>query len=109
MGRSRPCSSERLADPATEVMEQRVGARRQFQIPRMAQLEVEEQGPAEADAVEHLGEDIHAAIVVLRRVGHNTWTIYPYRLSYPPLTSYHGRRGVVRQTATQRTRSCRNA
>ena len=71
----------------TEIMEQRVGARRQFQIPRMAQLEVEEQGPAEADAVEHLGEDIHAAIVVRWTVGHNTWTIQPYRLSYPPLTS----------------------
>jgi hypothetical protein len=36
---------------------------------------MKEQGPAEADAVEHLGEDVHAAIVVRWTVGHNTWTI----------------------------------
>ena len=56
-------------------MEQSVGALRQFQIPGMAQLEVEEQGPAEADAIKHLGEDVHAATVIRWTVGHNTWTI----------------------------------
>ena len=42
-------------------MEQGVGARRQRQIPGMAELEVEEQRPAEANAIEHFGEDVHAA------------------------------------------------
>ena len=41
-------------------MEQGVGALRQRQIPGMAELEVEEQGPAEANAIEHFGEDVHA-------------------------------------------------
>jgi hypothetical protein len=44
-------------------MEQGVGARWQFQIPGMAELEVEEQRPAKANAIEHLGEDVHAADV----------------------------------------------
>ena len=59
----------------TEIMEQGVGPLRQFQVPRMPQLEVEEQGSAEADAIEHLGEDVHAAMLVRWTVGHNTWTI----------------------------------
>jgi hypothetical protein len=46
---------------ATEIVKQGVGSRRQRQIPGMAELEVEEQRPAEASAIEHLGEDIHAA------------------------------------------------
>src|ERR1700734_3825970 len=90
-------------------MEQRVGARWQRQTPGMAELEVKEQGSAEADAIEHLGDDVHDPTLILRTVRHNIRTIEPYRLSYPPLTSHHGRRGVVRLTATQRTRSCRNA
>ena len=40
-------------------MEQGVGARWQCQIPRMAELEVEEQSPTEADAIEHLAEYVH--------------------------------------------------
>ena len=56
-------------------MEQGIGPLRQFQIPRMAQLEMEEQGPAEADAIKHLGEDVHAAMLIRWTVGHNTWTI----------------------------------
>jgi hypothetical protein len=56
-------------------MEQSVGALRQFQIPGMAQLEMEEQGPAEADAIKHLGKDVHAGMVARWTVGHNTWTI----------------------------------
>ena len=47
----------------TEIVKQGVGARRQRQIPGMAELEVEEQRPAEANAIEHLGEDVHAADV----------------------------------------------
>ena len=43
-------------------MEQGVGARRQRQIPGMAELEVKQQRPAEANAIEHFGEDIHAAM-----------------------------------------------
>jgi hypothetical protein len=43
----------------TEIMEQRVWARWQCQIPWMAELEVEEQIPAQADAIENLGEDVH--------------------------------------------------
>jgi hypothetical protein len=46
---------------ATEIVEQGVGARRQRQTPGMAELEVEEQRPAKANAIEHLGEDVHAA------------------------------------------------
>ena len=40
-------------------MEQGVGACWQRQIPGMAELEVEEQSPAEANAIEHFGEDVH--------------------------------------------------
>jgi hypothetical protein len=46
---------------SAEVVKQRVGARRQLQIPGVAELEVEEQRPTETNAIEHLGEDIHAA------------------------------------------------
>jgi hypothetical protein len=40
-------------------MEQGVWARWQCQVPWMAELEVEEQGSTEADAIKHLGEDVH--------------------------------------------------
>src|ERR1700722_5321694 len=83
-------------------MEQRVGARRQRQIPRMAELEVEEQAAAEADAHEDFGDDVHDLTLILRTVRHNIRTFEPYRLSYPPLTSWRGRRGVVRPTANHR-------
>ena len=43
----------------TEIMEQGVRARRQCQSPWMAELEVEEQSPAEANAIEYVGEDVH--------------------------------------------------
>ena len=46
---------------ATEIMKQSVGARRQRQTPGMAELEVKEQRPAKANAIEHLGEYIHVA------------------------------------------------
>ena len=48
---------------ATEIVKQGVGARRQRQIPGMAELEVKEQRPAKANAIEHLGEDVHGADV----------------------------------------------
>ena len=48
---------------ATEIMEQGVGARRQRQIPGMAELEVKEQRPAKANAIKHFGEDIHVGDV----------------------------------------------
>jgi hypothetical protein len=41
-------------------MEQGVRALWQGQTPGMAELEVEEQGPAKANAIEHFGEDVHA-------------------------------------------------
>jgi pimeloyl-ACP methyl ester carboxylesterase len=44
-------------------MEQGVRARWQCQIPGMAELEVEEQSSAEANAIEHFGEDVHACDV----------------------------------------------
>jgi hypothetical protein len=44
-----------------EIVKQRVRARRQLQIPGMAELEVKQQRPAETNTIEHLGEDIHAA------------------------------------------------
>ncbi len=44
-------------------MEERVGARRQRQIPGMAEFEMKKQGPAEADAIEHFGEDVHVVDV----------------------------------------------
>ncbi|ESY90876.1 hypothetical protein X738_29780 [Mesorhizobium sp. LNHC209A00] len=43
-----------------EIVKQSVGARRQLKMPGMAELEVKEQRPAEPDAIEHLGEYIHA-------------------------------------------------
>ncbi len=43
-----------------EIVEQGVGALRQRQAPGMTEFEVEEQSPPEANAVEHLGEDIHS-------------------------------------------------
>ena len=46
-------------------MEQGVGALRQRQAPGLAELEVEEQGPAKANAIEHFGEDVHAPDVNL--------------------------------------------
>ena len=61
----------------TEIMEQGVGARRQRQTPGMAELEVEEQCPAKANAIEHFGEDVHARMLILRTIGHNTRTIEP--------------------------------
>jgi hypothetical protein len=77
-------------------MEQGIGALWQFQIPRMAQLEMEEQGPAEADAIKHLGEDVHAAMLIRWTVGHNTRTIAAYRLSRRSLRCRGGRPGVMR-------------
>ena len=68
----------------------------------MAQLEMEEQGPAEADAIKHLGEDIHAATLIRWTVGHNTRTIAPYRLSRLPLRCRRGRPGVMRATPNDR-------
>ena len=44
-------------------MKQSVGARRQLKMPGMAELEVEQQRPAETNAIEHLGEYVHAAEV----------------------------------------------
>ena len=44
-----------------EIVKQSVGARRQLKMPGMAELEVKEQRPAETNAIEHLGENIHAA------------------------------------------------
>jgi hypothetical protein len=44
----------------TEIMEQGVGALRQGQVPGMTELEVKEQGPAQSNAIEHFGEDVHA-------------------------------------------------
>lgn len=43
-----------------EIVKQGVGARRQLKMPGMAELEVEEQRPAETNPIEHLGEDVHA-------------------------------------------------
>jgi len=42
-------------------VKQGVGALRQLKMPGMAELEVKEQRPAETDAIEHVGEYIHAA------------------------------------------------
>jgi hypothetical protein len=44
-----------------EIVKQSVGARRQLKMPGMAELEVKEQRPTETNAIEHLGEYIHAA------------------------------------------------
>ncbi len=56
-----PSLSEREGRRAlAEIVKQSVGARRQLQIPGMAELEVKEQRPAETNAIEHLGEDVHA-------------------------------------------------
>ena len=44
----------------TEIMEQGVGALWQCQIPRVPELEMEEQGPTKANTIEHFGKSIHA-------------------------------------------------
>jgi hypothetical protein len=41
-------------------MEQGVGALWQCQIPRVPELEMEEQGPTKANTIEYFGESIHA-------------------------------------------------
>jgi hypothetical protein len=41
----------------------------------MAELEVEEQGATETNAIEHLGQDIHAAKLIRWTIGHNIRTI----------------------------------
>ena len=46
-----------------EVVKQGVGARRQLKVPGMAELEVKEQRPTETNAIQHLGEDVHAVQV----------------------------------------------
>jgi hypothetical protein len=42
------------------MMDRSVGALWQRQTPGIAELEVEEQSPAEANAVEYFGEDVHS-------------------------------------------------
>ncbi|GLQ79471.1 hypothetical protein GCM10007881_29890 [Mesorhizobium huakuii] len=55
---------EREGSRATaEIVEQGVGARRQCEIPGMAELEVEQQGSAKANAIEHFSEDVHLSDV----------------------------------------------
>ncbi|BCH09357.1 hypothetical protein MesoLj131c_36150 [Mesorhizobium sp. 131-3-5] len=67
---------EREGSRATaEIMEQGVWARWQCQIPGMAELEVEQQGSAKANAVEHFSEDVHLPMLIRRTVGHNIRTI----------------------------------
>jgi hypothetical protein len=56
-------------------MEQGVRALWQGQTPWMAELEMVEQGPAKADAIEYFREDIHAPTLTPRTVRHNIWTI----------------------------------
>ncbi|HSZ95417.1 MAG TPA: hypothetical protein VK767_03845 [Bradyrhizobium sp.] len=41
-------------------MEQGVGALWQCQIPRVPELEMEEQGPTKANTIEYFGKSIHA-------------------------------------------------
>jgi hypothetical protein len=41
----------------------------------MAELEVEQQGSAKANAVEHFSEDVHLPMLIRRTVGHNIRTI----------------------------------
>ena len=45
---------------ATELVEQGVGPRRQRQTPRMTKHEVAKQRPAESNAIQHFGQDVHA-------------------------------------------------
>src|SRR4029079_13686322 len=71
--------------------------------PGMTELEVEEQGPAEADAIKHLVQDVHLARLIRWTVRHNIRTIRLYRLEMPHIRSCRDRspRGAAphRQTA----------
>jgi hypothetical protein len=41
----------------------------------MAKLEVEEQGPAKSNAIEHVGKDVHFPRINSWTIRHNVWTI----------------------------------
>src|SRR5271167_1937799 len=62
-----------------EIVEHRVREIRQRQTPGTAKLVVEQQGPTQANAVEHVSEDVHACRLLPRTVGYKLRTIPPYR------------------------------
>jgi hypothetical protein len=43
-----------------EIVEHRIGKSRQRQTPGAAELVVEEQGPVQANAIENVGQNVHA-------------------------------------------------
>jgi hypothetical protein len=45
----------------------------------MAELEVKEQRPAETNAIEHLGQYVHAPRLAWWTIGHNIRTVDPDR------------------------------
>jgi hypothetical protein len=56
----------------------------------MAEFEVKEQRPAKANAIEHFGENVHSPTLIAWTIGHNLWTILPYRLRNALTSSCHG-------------------
>ena len=48
---------------------------RQRHGPGAAELVVEEHGPFQTNAIEYVGENVHARYVGLRTIGHKIWTI----------------------------------
>ena len=58
-----------------EIMKDGIRGSRQRHAPRAAELIVEEQRPFQTNAIEHVGENVHACHVSPRTIGHKTWTI----------------------------------
>ena len=56
-----PLSVRESRGALAQIVKQSVGARRQLKMPWMTELEVKEQRPTETNAIEHLGEYVHAA------------------------------------------------
>src|SRR5271156_1597874 len=62
-----------------EIVKDRVGKVRQRQTPGTSKHVVEQQGPTQVNAVEHIGKDVHSRKPLQWTVGHKLRTIIAYR------------------------------
>src|SRR5271170_3253717 len=85
-----------------EIVEDCVREFGQRQTPGTAKLVVEQQGPAQADAVEHIGKDVHSRKPLQWTVGHKLRTIIAYRpcLGHPTCWSRQRPPSSKRRTVT---------
>jgi hypothetical protein len=58
-----------------EIMKNGIRRSRQRHGPGATELVVEEHGPFQTNAIEHVGENVHACYVTWRTIGHKIWTI----------------------------------